>query len=123
MPKCSRSALTACSGTVSAILSAAFAVVRLTIGDAVVKWRTDSHLTASGMELAYHACGLVLARFAACRFDASPLGCNGLRKPNAFTEPVGAVQPAMGFGFGLDGLVAAVVVHWPHLPSSYLHGE
>ena len=40
--------------------SAAFAVPRLVIGDAVIRWRTDGHLTAPGMELAHHACGLVL---------------------------------------------------------------
>ena len=58
--------------------SAAFTVVRLAIGDAVIRWRTDGHLTTPGMELAHHACGLVLAGLAACCFDASPLGCDGL---------------------------------------------
>jgi hypothetical protein len=60
--------------------SAAFAVARLAIGDAVIRWRTDGHLTAPGMELAHHACGLVFAGLAACCFDASPLGCDSRRR-------------------------------------------
>ena len=59
--------------------SAAFAVVGLAIADAVIRWRTDGHLTAPGMELAHHACGLVLAGLASCCLDASPLGGDGLR--------------------------------------------
>src|SRR4051794_32468608 len=76
-------------------LSAALALVRLAVGWRVIRWRTDRHLTAAGKELTYHAGCLVLARFAARCFDASPMGRDRLRKPNAFTQPFGAVEPTL----------------------------